>query len=519
MRAGLRVGATVSAVAALILICWLAAADVALADRYQPLPPPIDSEFDPPPTPPPASPPAAPRQGEDLDELRQRLNALEQRLQRQRLADEAAAEREMAAEGEMAPAPWMPADFAPCPTACREIDLQTRPSHRFRGRMFLDHLMVEDSANRAYDNFTGFDSIRLGVAGNIYENLKYVVEFEFEGEETDYKDIFAQFDELPWVSTARLGFFRQPVSLEEQTSSRFNTFMERSLATTQFSPSRKFGLRIGGDVRDNENLSAWGAIYRDLSNDDPANSGGFYSDHNDTGFAARVVWLPYYDEPSDGRYFLHTGGSFYHARHYATSGANLDAVNPTGTFRGSLELDSYDSVIGTQLADGADYHTFATELAWVNGPFSIQNEFYWLNASDGANPWGTYVEVSYFLTGESRGYDRVEKAFGRVHPFEPFFAVRTANGVCRGWGAWQLTARWSYLDASDADLTVLNNNPAAFARGTQSNITLGVNWYLNPYSRVMLNYVHANASPNAGNAGGFVDTEVDNVGLRFQVDW
>jgi len=100
----------------------------------------------------------------------------------------------------------------------KEIDIQTKPSHKFRGRMFLDHLVVEDSANTDYFNFTGFDTIRLGVTGNIYENLKYSVEFEFEGEETDYKDVYAEFQELPWLSSLKLGFYKMPMGLEELTT-------------------------------------------------------------------------------------------------------------------------------------------------------------------------------------------------------------------------------------------------------------------------------------------------------------
>lgn len=392
--------------------------------------------------------------------------------------------------------------------ACQEIDIQTKPSHKFRGRMFLDHLIVEDSANIDYFNFTGFDTIRMGVTGNIYENLKYSVEFEFEGEETDYKDIYAEFSELPWVSTTRLGFFKMPMGLEELTSSRFDTFMEQSTVTSAFVPSRKFGIMIGGDVRDDENLSAWASVYRDLSNDDPRNAGGFFSDHNDTGVALRGVWLPYYDEPSDGRYLMHVGASWFHTRHYTSSGANNDAVNPTGNFNGSLELDSYTSIINTNLTNNTDFWTAGTELAWINGPFSIQNEFFWVNADDGSSPWGTYVTASYFLTGENRGYSRGSKTFDRVKPFEPFFAVRTANGVCRGWGAWQLAARYSYLDARDV---------ANGITGTQQNVALGVNWYLNPYSRVMFNYIHGRADVDPGQ--GVANGEVDFFGARFQVDW
>ena len=34
------------------------------------------------------------------------------------------------------------------------------------------------------------------------------------------------------------------------------------------------------------------------------------SDNNDWCFDSRVAWLPYYDEPSNGRYLVHLGGSY-----------------------------------------------------------------------------------------------------------------------------------------------------------------------------------------------------------------
>ncbi|MCW5954530.1 MAG: hypothetical protein KIT69_19935, partial [Propionibacteriaceae bacterium] len=90
---------------------------------------------------------------------------------------------------------------------------------------------------------------------------------------------------------------------------------------------------------------------------------------------------------------------------------------------------------------------------------------------------GGYVEASYFITGESRtSFYRLDKGhFDRVIPFQNFSIDGTH------WGAWQVAARYSRLDL----------NSHAINGGVLDDLTGGVNWYLNPVTRVTVNYVWA----------------------------
>ena len=84
----------------------------------------------------------------------------------------------------------------------------------------------------------------------------------------------------------------------------------------------------------------------------------------------------------------------------------------------------------------------------------------------------------------------------------------------RGLGAWQLKARWSYLDLSGPGF-----QPATVL-GRENNFACGVNWYLNSYNRVMLDYVHTVSDVTTGSVAVPVgDYEGDHVGLRYQIDW
>src|SRR5262249_278913 len=88
---------------------------------------------------------------------------------------------------------------------------------------------------------------------------------------------------------------------------------------------------------------------------------------------------------------------------------------------------------------------------------------------------GAYVEVMYFLTGEYRPYERTALHSGgarptRIVPLRNFFCVRGEDGSpAFGIGAWQVGARYSYSNMTDNGIF----------GGQVSEVTLGVNWFLN----------------------------------------
>ena len=87
-----------------------------------------------------------------------------------------------------------------------------------------------------------------------------------------------------------------------------------------------------------------------------------------------------------------------------------------------------------------------------------------------------YVQGSYILTGEHRNYETDVAEFGRIRPKRNF-------GEAGGMGAWEAALRYSYLDLNDDDIR----------GGRVSDLTAGLNWYLNPNVRVSWNYVYSDA--------------------------
>jgi phosphate-selective porin OprO/OprP len=128
---------------------------------------------------------------------------------------------------------------------------------------------------------------------------------------------------------------------------------------------------------------------------------------------------------------------------------------------------------------------------------------------------GEYIQVGYFLTGEHRPYDRINGAIDRVRPFEDFFFVHSNHGLERGAGAWELALRFSHIDL----------NGGTISGGQMNNLTFGVNWFCNPYCKVVFNYIHSwRQSPtNPPNTGPFpalaVNSEANAFGLRTQMDF
>ena len=120
----------------------------------------------------------------------------------------------------------------------------------------------------------------------------------------------------------------------------------------------------------------------------------------------------------------------------------------------------------------------------------------------GVHYHGWYTHVSYFFTGEHREYKTKSGVFTRVSPKNNF----DGEG---GWGAWQLALRYSTLD--------LNDGAPGYLGGEIDNITVGLNWHLNPNTRFMFNYINADvdsATVPTVDAG-----TMDIFMVRFQLDF
>ena len=126
---------------------------------------------------------------------------------------------------------------------------------------------------------------------------------------------------------------------------------------------------------------------------------------------------------------------------------------------------------------------------------------------------GGYVYASYFLTGEYMPWDRTSGTLDRPHILENFFLVDRfcgeRRGVAGGWGAWQVAARYSFVDLTDADI----------AGGVQNDVTLGLNWWWNSYARWQFNMTRGFTDQHRPVGPGLTGGDFLLAGVRFAVDF
>ena len=104
---------------------------------------------------------------------------------------------------------------------------------------------------------------RLFVSGTLYKRVGFKVQYDFASQ--DIKDVYLSIKEIPLAGTLKIGHFKEPFSLEELTSARFITFMERSVANA-FTPKRNTGIMASNTALDQHMTWAIGGFRN--SNDD-----------------------------------------------------------------------------------------------------------------------------------------------------------------------------------------------------------------------------------------------------------
>jgi Phosphate-selective porin O and P len=244
---------------------------------------------------------------------------------------------------------------------------------------------------------TELRAARLGIEGTAWRNFEYRLEVDFADDEVDITDAFVEYDGAPIEPAyVRVGQFKTPNSLEEQTSSRFTTFMERAGFTDAFDLNRRIGAQVGAGA------------------DDWSLAAGLFSQNmeevsEDEGFAAAARGTYAFRFAEDR--LLHVGAS--------TRYRELDNDSDDGTVqyrqRPFFHFTSTRSVDIGEIEDAEGDLLFGGEAALVRGAFSLQAEaaHTWLyrdGADDVDGLWGGYLSASYFLTGESRAYDGVRGA-------------------------------------------------------------------------------------------------------------
>ena len=397
--------------------------------------------------------------------------------------------------------------------------------------------------------------IRLGAEGTIPGGFGYKCEADFANSTVAFGDCILSYTPTNSPFNVAIGNQETNNGLEQISSSRWSSFIERAAFDDAFINTRRLGINAGyvskaGDLRLNAGLWAGHSIDATLDNESWIG-------------AARIVYAPLM-----GGNQLHFGLNYQHREFQnnnngtTAGGAGIASVNQTARYRarpfsqltdvrfvdtGTFAAKS-DDIIGIEAAGiFKSLHVAAEAQFLKSNAYDAGDTLAHMTGSDtinlfpgnattmlvpDGNPsfWGGYIEAGYYLTGETRGYKA--GTWDRTKVLKPF-----SKG---GMGAFQINGRVDYLDVDTRKLhEAFSNNFATgvFAAsnnytrgGKQVGLQAGLTWIPEDYLRVLLNYSHAfvTGGPFADEVSELAtsnpdiadeDYGVDVVQARFQIDF
>lgn len=278
----------------------------------------------------------------------------------------------------------------------------------------------------------------------------------------------------PWLKL-RVGKYKPFVGLARLQSDVDGKFVEQSFVTANLLPQRDVGTSLFGDFFEGKLSYALGYSNGVIDGGDQSVA---LDNNNDKELTARLFTQPF---KGDGSVFAGLG--------FGLAGTTIDQAGTTTNTQlpsyksfSQLNFFSYNS---STFADGKRTR-LAPQAYYYYGPFGVMAEYARESqaVTNGIHhqtltheAWQT--TFSYILTGE-------EASYGGVKPKQAF----NPNGG--GWGAWELVARLSEMNL-DNDTFTGKTSTTRFANLTTSAKSaqawgLGVNWYLNNYTRFALDY-------------------------------
>lgn len=319
-------------------------------------------------------------------------------------------------------------------------------SGQLGGRVMLDGNYYDEDTITTHESGFEFRRLRL-FAKTQYMDYEAKIQIDFADSDVALKD--AYISKKAFGGKVIAGHFKQPFGLEELTSSKYITFMERSFS--EIPASRRLGLGFQQQIGNNT-LAV--SVY------DPDSIGDENgTDTDGAGAGGRFTFAPHADNGN----VTHLGAAIA----YET---NLDEYRVRPRIG---HLASRTTIMNVAAKNDTAATKLGLEGALVRGPMSVQAEIQRVDVDGGGvdevvNAY--YIYGSYFLTGDTRPYKA--GAFGRVKPRNPK-------------GAWEVALRYEGAENDDT-------------QGEAEAWTLGLNYYATKNVRYMFNLVRGDLTDTTG---------------------
>lgn len=371
-----------------------------------------------------------------------------------------------------APAPWHLPSFA-----TEGGGLTMQPG----GRLHLDMVQFDNDAQGAR-NASGIQ-VRRGWINLIGKASSFDcrVSVDFADNQYAFKSVYVR--HRLGNGTLTIGQFKPFFSLDDTISSDDMVFMERAFVAITLAPL----FRLGASYLGQAGNTTYGVAVFSLNDIDDVRANG-------SGQTLRLTWSPLRDNGN----VTHLGVSLANENYAGSSASGELAATLAVTPAGAKSVRSRARFL--RLRNGAPTHVqkYAIEFAQNYGAWSFQAEYGGARYDDDIDRAGVrtyYAQASYFLTGETRPYNRAAGKFDSLTP-------RSAHG------AWEVAARYDHIDGHQ------HSRAGGLLMGRAVHATtLGLNWYRNENMRLMFNFVDARVSNRIGAQG---DERVQALEARFQ---
>lgn len=400
------------------------------------------------------------------------------------------------------------------------------------GKYFQSNNLGAAVVGRDLNEGTNFRRARFGIDGRLFNDFDYALIYEMGGSGAEdnghLQEAWVQYTALrPW--RIKIGAFEANVGLAAATSTSQMPLLERP------APAEIARNVAAGDSRSAIQISGAGVFGEGdtglatrwfVSTAVTGNVVGFSNSagtstpqpfDEQTAWVGRVALAPY----NGPAWQAHFGANYqYVFQPNDAGGAAAARYGVQLRDRPELRMDG-TRLIDTGLIDVRHVKVMGLESGLSAGPFLLEGE--WFRYSmDRRSPLpgqtdprfeGWYVQGAWMLTGENRPYNAGDARFDAPRPTVNF---SPSNGA---WGAFEIAARYSVAD--------LNYRPGARGtaaamsaiRGGEQKIgTLGLNWYLNPSMRLMLDYQHVKID-RLNAAGVQIGQDYDTVAARAQLSF
>jgi len=334
---------------------------------------------------------------------------------------------------------------------------------RFDIRMYLNGAWFFENKNEL-SNGTHLRKSRFAMKTQLWDVWRAEWDIDIAEGVVEVKDMFFSFHGLS-NSHIKAGHFKAPMGLEELTSSRYQTFAERAYPMIAFEIDRRAGIEYSrwGDGWNFRGM-VFGQTFDTEKNKTDDETGG--------GVAARLVVAPKFGK----NMLLHLGvaGAFENPN---DSKDVMEFKSEPETKIGDMEILDTGNIFNVDYAtklglEGViQFHSLTLQSEYIRTDLTRLNDLAKVMFD------GSYAFASWVITGERQMWDKTQGEFSPIVP----------KNMKRG--AWELTARLSYLNLSDTNAGILG--------GRALNYTAGVNWHANPNIKLVLNYTYVNNSENA----------------------